>query len=443
LLITAAFGRTLISTQDASPDLEALQGYLDPAPGGMDVRYAWTLPGGRGENVAIVDIEVNWNLRHNELAAAVASPVILVRGADPQPEANVNHGTAVLGELIAASDEVGVTGIAHRARIGLINPMTDGALPQIADAITRAANALEPGDVILIEMQSFYGPRFDPQTGRGIVPVEFHNDIFDAIKAATSRGVIVVEPAGNGSENLDDPVYGGVFDRGQRDSGAIMVGAGVPPDGVDRSRAAESNYGSRVDVQGWGRSVVTCGFGDLSREQGENSWYTARFGGTSGAAAMVAGAGALIQSIVEQRGLAPMSATSLRRLLVSTGSPQTGNPGQSIGPRPDLRAAIAVLDADPHEREPQISAIKYKRSAGKLIVDGEYFIPGDSVIEIDQAAIPRLKYPSNYVLPNGTTTRIMSKGNISHLVPPGVNLAITVFTPSTGKRSEPFLFRRD
>ena len=44
-----------------------------------------------------------------------------------------------------------------------------------------------------------------------------------------------------------------------------MVGAGGPPrEGYrDRARLDFSNYGSRVDVQGWGRKVATLDYGDL------------------------------------------------------------------------------------------------------------------------------------------------------------------------------------
>jgi hypothetical protein len=81
---------------------------------------------------------------------------------------------------------------------------------------------------------------------------------------ATAKGVIVVEAGGNGADNLDDAVYNapaGVFppgwknpfNRANRDSGAIVVGAGAPPHGThgrdhgpDRSRLALSNYGSIV-----------------------------------------------------------------------------------------------------------------------------------------------------------------------------------------------------
>ena len=156
---------------------------------------------------------------------------------------------------------------------------------------------------------------------------------------------------------------------------------------------------------------------------------------------MVAGVAAVIQSIVKARGQAPLSPAQLRQLLTSTGTPQTGNVSQRIGPRPNLRAAIAALDAPNLETEPKITAIKYKRGAGKLIVDGENFLPNDSVIEINGAAIPRHKYPSGFILPGGTTSRVMSKGNISGLLPPGVEVAVTVYTPSVDKRSAPVALR--
>ena len=433
--------------QSAPQDLESLQGYLDPAPGGMDVRYAWTLPGGRGENVIIVDIEVNWNLKHVDLAAATADLAILVRGPDPQPEMNVNHGAAVLGELVAGADGVGVTGIANRARLGLVSPVSDDNVERVADAITRAARNLQPGDVILIESQTFTGPHFNPLTGAGLAPIEYEIPVFDAIQAPTSRGIVVVEPAANGSDNLDHPDYRGAFDRGARDSGAILVGAGKPPAGFgkgpDRARTDESNFGSRVDVQGWGRGVTTCGFGDLNPDEGENNWYTDKFGATSGAGAMVAGAAAVIQSIVKARGMDPLSPAQLRRLLTATGTPQAGDPSENIGPRPDIRAAIALLDMDSTQHNPKITALKFKSASGKLIVDGENFIPAESIVEIGGTPVTRLKYPSAYFLPGGTTTRIMTKGDISALLPRGVDVAVTVFTPGSGRRSLPYIFRRN
>ena len=239
------------ASADGPRDLSAMQGYLDPSPLGMDARYAWTLPGGRGENVRIVDVEYNWNLNHNDLAAAAANLFVYVKGVNPisdaeQDQGNWNHGTAVIGILVAANDGVGITGIAPGARLGLINPLTDNTRPDVAAAIRRAVASMEAGDLILLELQSPSGPHFDPFPGHGLLPIEYEPDIYAAIKSATSQGVIVIESAGNGFENLDHAIYNGVFDRDQRDSGAIFVGAGLPEgelygNGPDRARTEESN----------------------------------------------------------------------------------------------------------------------------------------------------------------------------------------------------------
>jgi hypothetical protein len=411
----------------------------------MDVRYAWSLPGGKGENVRIVDIEYDWNLDHNDLIAATADLFLYVKGNDPLPELNVDHGTAVLGELVAADDGIGVTGIAHKARIGLVNPVNSGNNSDVAGAIRKAVTKLAAGDIILLEQQSVQGPRFDPSNGRGLVPIEYEPDVFTAVREATQQGIVVIESAANGFEDLDHPAYNGAFNPNQRDSGAILVGAGLPEGGVygpgpDRTRTPESNWGSRVDVQGWGKFVATCGYGELRREQGPNNWYTIDFGATSGATAMVAGACALIQSILKARDQAPLSSVELRRLLVSTGSPQSGNLSEHIGPRPDLRAAIDALDHSAETAIPRISKVKLK-GQHKLTVDGQGFVTGDSVIEIDGVAVKKMKYPAEFTLPNSLTTRIVSKGDISDLIHPGQQVMVTVFTPSSGQRSEPFPFQ--
>lgn len=55
-----------------SPDLNPMsksQGYLNPAPMGIDARAAWLVTGGAGENVTIIDIEHGWNLGHEDLVS--------------------------------------------------------------------------------------------------------------------------------------------------------------------------------------------------------------------------------------------------------------------------------------------------------------------------------------------------------------------------------------
>lgn len=425
-------------------ELEAFQGYLEAAPMGMDVRHAWSFPGGRGENVKIIDIEYNWNIEHNDLLDATSDLLIHVRGTDPSPEQNVNHGTAVLGELVAADDGIGITGIANKAKIGLINPLISSSTQDVASAIRRAIGRLEAGDVIVLELQSTNGPRFEAQTGRGMAPIEIEPPVFDAVRDATNAGIIVVESAANGFEDLDHPAYLGLFNRAQRDSGAIIVGAGWPEGGVygpgpDLTRVPECNYGSRVDVQGWGRFVTTCGYGDIRHEQGPNNWYTIDFGATSSATAMVAGACAILQSIVKERGRPPLSPRDLRRLLVSTGTLQQGDLSEHIGPRPNLLAAIAALDA-PLGDGPIITNARMK--GAKLVVDGDGFRTNESVIEIDGSPVTKLKYPSDFRRGNGTTTRIMTKKDVTSLLPPGQQVLLTVFIPGSNQRSDPFPFTR-
>src|SRR5262249_33446305 len=129
----------------------------------------------------------------------------------------------------------------------------------IANAINVARLQTTPGDVILIEQQA-------PVCGlTDYGPVEWYQSAYDAIKTSTAAGRIVVEAAGNGSVNLDRASCHNLFKRTVLDSGAIMVGAGAPPaySQTDRARLYFSTYGSRVDLQGWGFSVATTGYGDL------------------------------------------------------------------------------------------------------------------------------------------------------------------------------------
>lgn len=315
-----------------TPSFESHQGYLGPAPHGIDAPAAWRR-GVRGQGVWFADIEGGWNAKHEDLPG---DRITHVSGTPVTDRSWRAHGTAVLGEVVGVDNGLGVVGIAPDVERVFTSSIFGVS---VAEAIDNAAEALRPGDVLLIELQG-YGPR-----GR-FLPMEFWDDNYDAIYAATQRGVIVVEAAGNGGENLDHRAYNGKLERKTRDSGAIMVGAGGPPrDGFDdRTRLDFSNYGSRVDVQGWGRMVATLEYGDLQSCKGADRHYTDRhytgeFGGTSSASPIVAGAAVLLESYAKLQGRV-LSPHEVRDILRHTGTPQTGDTREQIGPRPDLARAL-------------------------------------------------------------------------------------------------------
>lgn len=333
-----------------SPDLLAEQGYIKPAPQGVDAEYAWTVPGGRGASIKIIDIEDGWNFQHEDLLCN-ACGVVFGRASDD------DHGTAVLGIFSGDDNCFGVKGIASDAVVSAASATWDdhGQKWNAAAAIYSAADRLKSGDVILLEMHA-PGPNSsdDWSTQRGFIPIEYWDTEFAAITYATTKGIHVVEAAGNGGEDLDATVYKQMFTRTVRDSGAILVGGGQSAySAYPRSRIDWSNYGSRLDLQGWGEHIVTCG--GLSATNYYDRWkgpdashcYTNSFGGTSGASPIVVGAVAIISGVLAAHGRAPLNPLAMRTLLHTTGTPQNGSREfpitERIGPLPNLRAAIATL----------------------------------------------------------------------------------------------------
>ena len=294
------------------------QGYLNAAPGGVDADYAWTQLAGAGGNVWIADIESNWNFNHTDYN----SPTLLGAPSTLTAQDNIDHGTAVLGILAGLNNGVGVTGIAYNATLFVAARQTAAGYNP-AGAITTATAALREGDIIVLEMQTD-----GPAPGSDdLVPIEWESSSYDAILAAVAGGIIVVEAAGNGSQNLDDPMFntGHSPFRADHDSGAIIVGAGAVAAGglADRSRLNFTSFGSTVDLQGWGERVVTTGYGNRFSADGMNSFYTAIFNGTSSATPTVAGACAALQAHHKITNFgAVLTGFELREILRTTGSNQ-------------------------------------------------------------------------------------------------------------------------
>lgn len=231
-----------------TPNFVSQQGYLKDGKKGVGAIDPGKYKGGDGEGVRVVDVEYSWQLNHEDLDIP-ASRILTGGETLDDPFADNNHGTAVLGEIVGRPNKYGVEGIAPGA-VAYVSPastLESGFTP--ARAIATAGEALRKGDVIILEMQYWACGR--PTTGDDYGPIEELQDVFDAIKAQTARGVIVTSAAGNGAIDLDAADCNGNYDRKTRDSKAIIVGAGSSS---SHSRLPFSSFGSRVDVQGWGET---------------------------------------------------------------------------------------------------------------------------------------------------------------------------------------------
>lgn len=316
------------------------QGYLNAATeNGIDAKYAWTIAGGKGEGVKVVDVEGGWQVTHEDFP-----PVFFSAGDMYTSESWINHGSAVMGVMGGQENGYGVTGIAPSAQFGYSSIGSQST----ATAITNAANAVGAGGIVLIELHRG-GPQLQETCACNdgqcnYIAMEYWQAEYDAISTATANGVIVVEAAGNGSADLDDPIYDNKFDRSFRDSGAIVVGA-------SRSTSTEpmcwTNNGTRVDVHGWGENVVTMGYGNIYTNPDDPSnkdyEYTGYFSGTSSASPVVVGAVAAVQGVSKANNGETLTSYQIRDLLAQTGTQQDINLNVEIGPLPNLKAAIDVL----------------------------------------------------------------------------------------------------
>jgi len=325
----------------------AQQTYLEAAAkGGVDARTAWLKPGGKGQGVSLVDVEEGWVLDHVNLR-----PWQIHKTLFGLNRSNPGHGTAALGVVAAKPAgtvipgvvDAAVTGIAHgMTRVAVSSPWRTASWFCKASAILHALESLDAGDVLLIEAQS----RVDENSD--LLPVEVEPAVSEVLQIGMQWGITIVEPAANGNLDLDTwkPDGRAIFDRNSpdfQDSGAILVGAcsgGIPP-----TAATFSNRGSRVDCCGWGEHVFTTGFDDNLIAPGEDRTikYLDKFGGTSSAAAMVAGVAAVVQGMEKRRSSRPFNPQRLRDILRDPANGTACNGPQAVGCLPDLAKIIANL----------------------------------------------------------------------------------------------------
>jgi cell wall-associated protease len=227
------------------------------------------------------------------------------------------HGTHVAG-IIAAnrSNEVGIRGIANRARIMILKAVPDG--DELDKDIYHAVRYAVDHGARVINMS--FGKDFSPHQEK----------VREAFVYAQENNVLLVHAAGNSGSDMDSSLFfpsravhsGQAFLDSWLDVGAVGPGADSP-------LASFSNYGkTSVDIMAPGVNIKSCVPVDSY----------ASYSGTSMAAPVVAGTAALMFSLFPN-----LSAHELRTLMLESVR-STGSSGQTL-PLEDKAIAGGVLDA--------------------------------------------------------------------------------------------------
>jgi len=327
---------------------------------GIYADWAWD-QGITGQGVQIADVEWGWDYLHEEFN----DPKRFIDVITTTNHTYDDHGTAVLGEMMATKNSFGVTGAVYGAdKFYGFSEITKGR----PAAILAAIDSLKKGDVLVYEMQT-------GGQNNEFVPADFTQSVWDVTKTATDKGIIVVAAAGNGNQNLDGSFYSAYRARG--DNGSIIVGAGTK---IGRDKASFSTYGSRVDVCGIGDwSIYTTGYTDLYNG-GAHANYTKSFSGTSSSTPIVAAAAVAIQSYAKTKLGKIVSPKDMRALLVATGTAQ--GTGGKIGPLPNIQAAVTKLIAD----SGAVVSTQYDIVVNSGTGDGKYAVGTKVTITADTPA---------------------------------------------------------
>ncbi len=210
--------------------------------------------------------------------------------------ADESHGTHVAGIIAAErNNNKGVNGVANNVALMSIRAVPNGD-EYDKDIALGIRYAVDNGAKII---NCSFGKSFSPNA----------NWVYDAIKYAASKDVLIVHAAGNDSKNLDDPNNSN-FPNDQIKNGAEMADNVITVGALGSTYGSEmvasfSNYGNiNVDVFAPGAGIYSTM---------PNNEYEFQ-GGTSMAAPAVAGVAALIRSHYPK-----LTAPQVKQILMRSG----------------------------------------------------------------------------------------------------------------------------
>jgi subtilisin family serine protease len=280
---------------------------------------AWQQASGKG--VTIADIDWGFNPNHQDLKSRIQlarSMLPLTNSRSVTNGLKRDHGTAVLGQVGAQLNRLGMAGIAFAANLWAIQAGSD----------TITDHSLWARAIAFVCEQTVKGPRviiLEIQTSQG-GNIEMSPEINKAIVDAIAANIVVCVPAGNGNASCD----AGIDDDGFPIplTGSIVVGA-TRYDKL-KNIVGASNRGRRVVVYAPGDPChdLTCAL--------PNDGYRNRFGGTSAAVAKVAGAVALMLEVNPQ-----LTPAHIRDILSRSNIPVVDYQGNQVGVLLDAHQAVS------------------------------------------------------------------------------------------------------
>lgn len=210
------------------------------------------------EDIVIAIIDTGVDLDHPDLVNSIISGKDYVNN-DMVPQDDDGHGTAVAGVIVANSEnDIGIKGVASNCKImplKVLDNTGDGYLSDVVNSIIYAAD----NGVNIINLS----------LGGGTSQI-----LYDAIKYAYDKGVVIVAASGNTNSDI---LYPAAYDE------VIAVGS------IDNKddKSSFSNYGKEISIVSPGNEILTTALdGDLVKTSG-----------TSISTPFVSGAAALILSI--------------------------------------------------------------------------------------------------------------------------------------------------
>lgn len=236
-------------------------------------------------DIAIMDTGIEFN--HPDLN--VVDQHSVVTGSNPEPSSSCDHGTHVAGIAAAKNNEIGIVGVAPGAKLWSIK--ISECDPSTGEPKAEFGTMMRGLDYVLANADEIDVLNISQNTKCLLIGCTQDDDYQEKINEIVSRGVVVVNSAGNNGENainyLPSRIDNVITVSAISDTDGKCGGLGpLSSDGEDDSLAQQSNVGDVIDIAAPGIDINST---ILNGEYGIKS-------GTSMAAPYVAGTAALIKA---------------------------------------------------------------------------------------------------------------------------------------------------